>query len=106
MLDALERHDAGELFKIDKELTAWNMENFAHPLWRDGDASAPYIPCNTAWVDMAMLSSAVGTFVAKPDETHDKILTEELADYNRSKALCDARLAMSPADALAESLND
>lgn len=105
ILDAFSGGDQAALFELHDRLTKRAEESRAMPIWRE-DYVNPYIPCNTAMIDMSMLSLAMGSYIANKDTTHKAILGKEQADYDSSKALCESRLELPVAKAWEQSLKD
>lgn len=67
-------------------------------VWKT-DEYAPYLKCDTAWNDLGLYANAMYHALHDPKAVTRKILAQEKEDYERSRAYCEKRLNMAPADA-------
>lgn len=66
------------------------------------DEYAPYLKCDTAQVDLALLASAMARNAARSSPALANIVATEQADYERSLQICKQRLSVAPAVAWAQ----
>lgn len=66
------------------------------------DEYAPYLKCDTAFIDLGLLADAMSHQVSRGGASLEKIVKQERADYERSSSVCKKRLAMTPKAAWAD----
>lgn len=66
------------------------------------DEFSPFLKCDTAHRDLALLASAMAQHAARGAANLKRIVDQEQADYDRSHSTCVRRLAMPPTAAWAD----
>jgi hypothetical protein len=66
------------------------------------DEYGPYLKCDTAYIDLGLMASAMAQQISRGGAGLDRILQQEQADYERSRSVCKQRLAMTPKAAWAD----
>lgn len=90
--------DADGLEKVAMEMFAGVTPG--GDLWQQ-KSMEPYYACDTAWRDLAVLTSAMHHELDETTPVRRKIVADELADYEKNKARCLSRVEMTAQEAIA-----
>ncbi|MDL5034438.1 hypothetical protein QRD43_21220 [Pelomonas sp. APW6] len=96
---AFEKHDVVYLERAEKRMASAPGLPGGDLLMQD--EYAPFLKCDTAARDLAILVGAMSRYLARPSDALRKIVSLEQDDYDRSSAACRRRLSMKPQEAWA-----
>lgn len=97
---AFERKDASQLERTSRRLEQAPGLPRGQALMQD--EYGPFLKCDTAARDLALLAAAMARQAARPTDSQLRIVKQEQADFDRNYAECKRRLSMKPQDAWAQ----